>query len=36
MSFVGSKKEAVAAYDSFPGYTQKIKKFGLLAFELKN
>lgn len=35
MPLANSKAEAEAAYDSFPGYKEKIKKFGLVAFELK-
>lgn len=29
-----TKKEFIESYDSFPGYKQKIKKFGLMAFEI--
>ena len=29
------KKELAAAYDSFPGYKEKIKKFGLVAWSVE-
>ena len=29
-----TKKEFLKSYNAFPGYQQKIKKFGLMAFEL--
>jgi|SRR3989338_4368051 len=32
--FVSSKKELEKIYGSFPGYKEKIKKFGLIAMEL--
>src|SRR3989344_2053895 len=32
--FVHSKREFFDMYDGFPMYKQKIKKFGILAFEL--
>ena len=30
-----SIEEATKAYHSYPGYEEKIKKFGLIAFKLK-
>lgn len=30
-----SKQELQETYDSFPGYKEKIKKYGLIALELK-
>ncbi|MDO8492210.1 MAG: hypothetical protein Q7S34_01035 [bacterium] len=30
-----TKDEFIKSYDSFPGYKEKIKKFGLIAMELK-
>lgn len=29
-----TEKEAIEAYNSFPGYREKIKKFGIVAFKL--
>jgi ASC-1-like (ASCH) protein len=30
-----TKKETIERYYSFPGYKQKIKEFGIIAFEFK-
>jgi len=30
-----SRKEAAAMYDTFPGYRERIKKFGIICFEVK-
>lgn len=35
MPFISSVDEMKKVYDSFPGYRDKIKKLGLIAFELK-
>lgn len=34
MPSISSLKEMRAAYDSYPGYKEKIKKHGLIAFEI--
>lgn len=33
--WVVSRKEAAAMYDTFPGYRERIKKFGIICFEVK-
>jgi ASC-1-like (ASCH) protein len=35
MPSVGSIEEMKEVYDSYPGYKEKIQKFGILAFHLK-
>lgn len=35
MPEISTMEEAYAKYHSFPGYEEKIKKFGLLGFELE-
>ena len=32
---IGNEKNMIAQYHSFPGYEEKIKEFGILAFELE-
>lgn len=32
---VSAAEELMKMYDSFPGYKERIKKYGLIAFELK-